>query len=69
MGEQLGVGACDVEVVGLDRNGGEDPLDERAAGGTVLVVRELLADEQLRCGDGGDRDVVLVADDLVQRTA
>lgn len=63
------MGARDIEVVGLDRNRREHPLDERAAGGLVLVISEVLSDEQLGGGDGGDRDIVLVADDLVQRAA
>lgn len=63
------MGASHVQVVGLDRNEGEDGIDERGPSAPVTGTRQLDADQELRCGDGRDCDVVVVSDDAVQRGA
>jgi hypothetical protein len=56
-----------VEVVWLDRNRGEDVLDERVPSLLALALRKLDADQQLGGRDRCDCRIVLVIDDLVER--
>jgi hypothetical protein len=62
MCQQLGMDASCVEVVGLDADLVQNGIDERASSWLAPPVGELDPDEQFRCRDGGDRDVVLVLD-------
>jgi hypothetical protein len=63
------VSARDGEVVVLDRDRGENGGDVAPAFTTTAGVGELDADQQFRCGDRRDRDVVLVLDELVELRA
>ena len=65
--EQRSVGLGDVEVVGLDRDRVEHGGDESGTALAPLLVSQLDADPQLCHGDRGDRDVVLVADESIDR--
>ena len=60
------MGPGDLEVVGLDRDGCEDVIDETAASPLSLSVRELDPDEELRSRDRGDGHVVVVGDDGIE---
>lgn len=67
VGKQSRVCSGNPQVVGLDRDAGEESLDERAAGGPASTIRELHANQQFRRRYRGDHDVVLVAHHLVDR--
>ena len=69
MGEQPGVGVRDVEVVVLDGDRRQQLVDELLALPAPPPICQFDSDEELRCSDGRDCDVVVVADQLVQRPA
>jgi hypothetical protein len=48
----------DAEVVGLDREAGQDRLHADGSGLAACLVRALDADQELHGGDRGDRGVV-----------
>ena len=59
--------ASHVEVVVLDRDRREHLRDVRVAARTPPSVGELDADKELCCRHRGNCDVVLIADDLIER--
>jgi len=67
--EQLGVRFRDGSVVCDCRNDGNDLVDEGLAPSALLARRERHADSELGDGDCGDRDVVVVIDDVVESVA
>jgi hypothetical protein len=60
------MGAGDFQVVVLDRDPGEDRVDEGLAAGPAGRTGQLHPHEQLGGGDGGDGYVIVVPDQLVQ---
>lgn len=66
MRQQLCVRSRDVDVVLLDRNGGEHLGDVRLSRRAPAAVGQLDADQELRSGDRCDRDVVVVPDQVVE---
>jgi hypothetical protein len=66
VGEQLGMGAGDLEVVVLDRDRSDDRVDQRLPTRPVGLVGQLDPHQQLGDGDRGDDDVVLVTDQVVE---
>jgi hypothetical protein len=65
--EKATVRPCHAEVVDLNWNDGEHALDKRGAARPPPRAGEFDADKELGDGHGGDGDVVLVADQLVER--
>jgi len=61
-----GVGESDLDVVADDGQRGEDVVEEGPTRLTPLAPRDLDADTQLGDGDGGDRRLVVVADQAVE---
>lgn len=66
MDQQLGMGLCDSTVVVEDGDDREDAFKERKAGRSLLPRGEEHADSQFGCSDGGDGDLVVVADSIVE---
>src|SRR5665213_4365790 len=66
MCQQVGMGASDGQVVGLDGDGVEDTADKRGPFVAVSSVGEVDPRKELRCTDGGDGHVVVIIDDPVQ---
>jgi hypothetical protein len=64
--EKAAVRPCDAEVVCLYWDDGENALDEGGTGRPTSRGGELDPDEKLGDGDGSDRNIVLVADQLVE---
>ena len=67
MGEQLSVDSGDLEIVWLDRDGGQERFDERLSRWLVPAIGELNSDQQFGRSDCGDHDIVIVTNDLVDR--
>ena len=65
--QQRPVHPGDVEVIGLDRDRVQYGRDERGATPTSLAVGQLDPDRQLGRGDRGDRNVILIADQRLER--
>lgn len=64
--EQLRVNLCHRAVVVDDGDHGQDILEKREAGRSLLSRGQEHTDSELRRGDGGDRNLVVVADRIVQ---
>jgi len=54
-------------VVGQDRDRGDDLVDEGLAAWPLTGRCELNADSEFSHGDGGDRDIVVIVDQLVEQ--
>jgi hypothetical protein len=65
-GEELGVGGGNHSVVVDDGDGVDDVVDEGLTLGPVGVIGEVDPDQELSDGDGGDRGVVIIGDQLVE---
>lgn len=66
MYEQLGVDPRDGTVVVEDGNDLQDLVEEGKASGTVLARGQEHTNSQLGCGDGGDRNLVVIGDGVVE---
>lgn len=67
--QQIGMCCGHVEVVGLNRNGAENRLDETLPLLPPAPFRQLDANPQLGHGDRSDRDIIIVIDCIAQRIA
>ena len=67
--QQFGVRAGDRRVVVDDRNGGADVVDEPLTSGPMSPVSKPNPGQQLGEGDGRDRDLVVVADEVIELEA
>ena len=68
LGEQAGVGLGDGHVVGDHLHGSEHVVHKGSTAGARLPNPELHTHSQLGHGDRGDREVVIVVDDLIQES-
>ena len=66
MNQQLGVDLRDRTVVVEDGDDRQHVLKEGEAGRSLLSGGQEHTDSQLRCSDGGDRHLVVVADGIVE---
>jgi hypothetical protein len=64
--EELGMGGGDRLVVVDDGDDVYDVVDEGLPVGAVEVIGEVDSDQQLGDGDGGDRGVVIIGDQVIE---
>ena len=59
----------DIEVIDQHRHVGHDVVQKGLPSGVLLALRQLDPDAEFGDGDGGDGDVVVVGNDVIQVAA